>query len=66
MQVLVMYYSRTGNTKKLAEHVATGVREIDAVDCLLKPVSELTKDDFVMETRPGERRPLSSPSFRPC
>ena len=48
MQVLVMYYSRTGNTKKLAEHVATGVREIDAVDCLLKPVSELNKDDFVM------------------
>ncbi|UCB53321.1 MAG: NAD(P)H-dependent oxidoreductase [Candidatus Zixiibacteriota bacterium] len=47
MQVLVMYYSKTGNTKKLAEHVAKGVREIDEVDCLLKPVSEVTKDDFV-------------------
>jgi NAD(P)H dehydrogenase (quinone) len=42
-----MYYSKTGNTKKLAEHVAEGVREIDGVDCLIKPVSEVTKDDFV-------------------
>jgi len=47
MQVLVMYYSKTGNTKKLAEHVATGVRETDGVDCMLKPVSEVSKDDFV-------------------
>ncbi|MGB2768721.1 MAG: NAD(P)H-dependent oxidoreductase [Candidatus Zixiibacteriota bacterium] len=47
MQVLVMYYSRTGNTKKLAEHVAEGVGEIEGVDCLIKAVSEVTKDDFV-------------------
>ena len=47
MQVLVMYYSRSGNTRKLAEHVATGVGEIDGVECVLKPVSETTKDDFV-------------------
>ena len=47
MQVLVMYYSRTGNTKKLAEHVAEGVKEIDGVDLVLKPVSEVTKEDFI-------------------
>ena len=47
MQVLVMYYSRSGNTEKLAEHVAAGVGEIEGVGCLLKPVSEVTKDDFV-------------------
>lgn len=47
MQVLVVYYSRSGNTKKLADHVATGVEEIDGVDCVLKPVSEVNKDDFV-------------------
>jgi len=42
-----MYYSNTRNTKRLAEHVAEGVGEIDGVDCLIKPVSEVTKQDFV-------------------
>ncbi len=46
MQVLVMYCSRTGNTKKLAEAIAEGVREVEDVKCVLKPVSEITKDDF--------------------
>ena len=31
MQVLVMYYSASGNTKKLAEAVAKGVRESGGV-----------------------------------
>jgi NAD(P)H dehydrogenase (quinone) len=47
MQVLVMYYTRSGNTKKLAEHMAKGVQEVDGVDCLVKPVSEVTKEDFI-------------------
>jgi NAD(P)H dehydrogenase (quinone) len=47
MQVLVMYYSRSGNTKLLAQHIANGVEEVDGVDCLLKSTSEVTKDDFV-------------------
>ena len=47
MQILVMYYSRSGNTKKLAEAIGNGVSEVAGVDCLLKPVSEVTKDDFV-------------------
>ncbi len=47
MQVLVMYYSRTGNTKKLAEEIANGVRRVEGVQCLVKSVSEVTKDDFV-------------------
>jgi NAD(P)H dehydrogenase (quinone) len=47
MQVLVMYYSRTGNTKNLAEEVAKGVEQVEGVECLLKPVTEVTKDDFV-------------------
>ena len=47
MQVLVMYYSRSGNTKKLAQEIASGVEEVDNVSCILKPVSEVTKDDFV-------------------
>ena len=47
MQILVMYYSRTGNTKKLAEEIATGVHEVQGVKCVLKPVSEVKKEDFV-------------------
>jgi NAD(P)H dehydrogenase (quinone) len=47
MQVLVMYYSISGNTKKLAEEVAKGIKQVDRVDCVLKSVSEVTKKDFV-------------------
>lgn len=45
-KVLVMYYSKSGNTKKLAVEVARGVQEVEYVDCVLKPVSEVTKNDF--------------------
>lgn len=48
MQVLVMYYSKTGNTRKLAEAVARGVKEVPGVNCILKSVSEVTKDDFLL------------------
>ena len=47
MQVLVTYYSRTGNTKRLAEEIAKGVRQIADVTCLVKPVSDVTKEDFL-------------------
>jgi len=47
MQVLVMYYSKTGNTKKLAKEIAKGVREVKGVKCVVKSVSEVAKEDFV-------------------
>ena len=47
MQVLVTYYSRTGNTKRLAEEVAKGVRQVADVTCLVKPVTDVTKEDFL-------------------
>jgi len=47
MQVLITYYSRTGNTKRLAEEVAKGVRQIADVTCLVKPVTDVTKEDFL-------------------
>ncbi|HOF57875.1 MAG TPA: NAD(P)H-dependent oxidoreductase [Syntrophorhabdaceae bacterium] len=46
MQVLVMYYSRSGNTKRLAEEIAKGVNEIPDTNCLLKSTKEVTKEDF--------------------
>lgn len=47
MQVLVMYYSKTGNTKKLAEEIAKGVQGVEGVQCVLKPVAEVTQEDFL-------------------
>ena len=47
MQVLVMYCSKTGNTKKLAEAIAKGVQEVEGVKCVVKAVSEVVKEDFV-------------------
>ena len=47
MQVLVLYYSRTGNTKLLAEEVAKGVKEVQGVDCVLKATAEVNKHDLL-------------------
>ncbi|MCK4365529.1 MAG: NAD(P)H-dependent oxidoreductase [Thermoplasmatales archaeon] len=47
MKVLVMYFSKSGNTKKLAEEVVKGVQQVDEVECVLKPASEVTKEDFI-------------------
>lgn len=47
MNVLVLYYSRSGNTKKLAEHVAEGVSSVDGVSAVVRTTQEVTRDDFV-------------------
>lgn len=45
MQVLILYYSKGGHTKKLAEAIAKGV-ESAGVKALLKSTQEVAKDDF--------------------
>jgi NAD(P)H dehydrogenase (quinone) len=47
MQVLILYYSKGGNTKKMAESIAEGVQSVPNVQPLLKSTQEVTKDDFV-------------------
>lgn len=47
MKVLVMYYSKSGNTEKLATEIAKGVKEVDGVECDMKPVAEIKKEDFL-------------------
>jgi NAD(P)H dehydrogenase (quinone) len=47
MQVLVLYHSRTGNTKRLAEEIAKGVSEIEGISPLLRSAKEVTKEDFL-------------------
>jgi NAD(P)H dehydrogenase (quinone) len=46
-QVLVNYFSATGNTKLMAEAVVEGVNSVEGVECILKPVSEVTNDDWL-------------------
>jgi NAD(P)H dehydrogenase (quinone) len=46
-QVLVTYFSSTGNTKAMAEAVAEGVQSVAGVECVLKTVSQTTNDDWL-------------------
>jgi NAD(P)H dehydrogenase (quinone) len=45
MQVVILYYSKGGNTKKLARAIALGV-ESAGVEAVLRSTSEVSKDDF--------------------
>lgn len=47
MQILVMYYSASGNTKKLAEAVAKGVTQSGGVQCVVKSAAEVTNQDLL-------------------
>lgn len=47
MQILVLYFSRGGNTRKLAEGVGEGVKSVSGVQVLLKSTQEVTKEDFL-------------------
>ncbi len=47
MQVLVLYYSKGGNTRRLAESIAEGVGSVAGVTPVIKKTEEVTKDDFV-------------------
>ena len=47
MQVLILYFSKGGNTRKLAEAIAKGVEQVDGATALLKRTDHVTKDDFV-------------------
>ena len=46
MQILVLYFSKSGNTRKLAEAIAKGVEEVEGVKAVLKKTSEVAKEDF--------------------
>jgi len=47
MQILILYYSKGGNTRKVAERVAEGIESISGVKALLKSTQEVKKEDFV-------------------
>ena len=45
--ILVTYYSRSGNTEKMAEEVAAGAGEAAGVSIDLRPVNEVTPDTLL-------------------
>jgi NAD(P)H dehydrogenase (quinone) len=47
MQILILYYSKGGNTRKLAEQIAQGVENVAGVTGVLKTTDEVSKDDFI-------------------
>ena len=47
MQILILYFSKGGNTIKLAEAIAKGVQEVEGVRAVLKKTDDVTKEDFV-------------------
>ncbi|MBN2012237.1 flavodoxin family protein [candidate division KSB1 bacterium] len=46
-KILVLYYSKDGSTKKMAEYIADGVAQIPAIDIRIKSVGEATRDDVI-------------------
>jgi NAD(P)H dehydrogenase (quinone) len=47
MQILILYFSKGGNTRRLAEHIAEGVNSVEGVKAVLKTTEEVIKDDFL-------------------
>ncbi len=46
-KILIMYDSRTGNTEKLAEAVAEGVKRVSGVAVELKKAESVTSEDVI-------------------
>ena len=46
-KVLIVYYSRTGNTRRMAELIAEGVRREKNVDVEVKPVQETKVEELL-------------------
>ena len=46
MKILVLYFSKGGNTRRLAEAVVEGVNVIAGAEAVLKKTDQVTKDDF--------------------
>jgi NAD(P)H dehydrogenase (quinone) len=47
MQILVLYFSKGGNTRKLAEAVVRGAEMVDGTRVVLKHTKDVTKEDFL-------------------
>jgi NAD(P)H dehydrogenase (quinone) len=57
--LLIVYYSKTGNTKKMAEAISQGAKEYGQIEVVLKTAEEATNDDLVK----AECIVLGSPTY---
>ena len=55
MKVLILYFSRSGNTKKLAEEIARGVVEIEGVETGTRPAGEAVAADDALAPEEPQR-----------
>jgi NAD(P)H dehydrogenase (quinone) len=47
VKVLILYYSKGGNTRKLAEAIGEGAGQVEGTEVLLRHTRDVTKEDFV-------------------
>jgi NAD(P)H dehydrogenase (quinone) len=47
MKILILYFSKTGNTRAIAQAVARGVERVEPVEAVLRNTREITKEDFL-------------------
>jgi NAD(P)H dehydrogenase (quinone) len=47
MEILILFFSKGGNTRRLAEHIAEGVNSVEGANAILKTTELVTKDDFL-------------------
>jgi NAD(P)H dehydrogenase (quinone) len=47
VKILIIYYSRTGNTEKMASAVAKGAKQISGVEVTMKKVEQTTLEDLL-------------------
>ncbi|QDP73367.1 NAD(P)H:quinone oxidoreductase [Legionella israelensis] len=59
--ILVLYYSRTGATAKLAQHIARGVETVEGIEARLRTVPPVsTTCEAIDKTIPDEGAPYAS------
>ena len=46
-KILIVYYSRSGNTKAMARHIEDGVRQVAGIEVDTRPVDEVSPDDLL-------------------
>ncbi len=46
MQILVLYFSKGGNTKQLAETIAEGVNQVEDAEVLVRSTQDVTQSEF--------------------
>jgi len=46
MQILVLYFSKGGNTKQLAESIAEGANQVEGAEVLVRSTQEVSQSEF--------------------